>query len=162
KRLRVPFDLYDGETLLPPGSLRSGAGRPYGMFTAFRRAFDRAAFIGAPEPAPRRLPPLPAGIEARTVPVPTCESLGVTSNPRLRPGGEGAARRRLRRFMHGPAHDYHRARNRLDVRGTSRLSADLKFGTLSARAVWTAAARALRSAPAGQAFLNELVWREFC
>ncbi|HEX5106820.1 MAG TPA: deoxyribodipyrimidine photo-lyase [Vicinamibacterales bacterium] len=162
EQLRVPFDLSDGETLLPPGSLRSGTGRPYAVYSAFRRAFDRAALIGAPQPAPRRLPPLPAGLEARTVPVPTCESLGVPINPRLQSGGEAAARRRLRRFLDGPAGDYHRARDRLDLAGTSRLSADLKFGTLSARTVWTAADRALRSTAARQAFLNELVWREFC
>jgi deoxyribodipyrimidine photo-lyase len=162
ERLGVPFDIYDGETLLSPGSLRSGSDRPYAVFTAFRRAFDRAAFIGAPQPAPRRLSPLPAGLEVGTVPVPTCESLGVRSNRELQPGGEVAARRRLRRFLQGPARDYHRARNRLDVAGTSRLSADLKFGTVSVRTVWTAADRALRSTAAGRVFLNELVWREFC
>ena len=160
ERLHVPFELYDGETLLPPGSLRSTSGQPYAVFTAFARAFHRRALIGAPLAAPRRLPPSPA-VAVRTVRIPTCEDLGIQPSGTVLPGGESAAKRRLRRFLRGPAADYHRNRNRLDVAGTSRLSADLKFGTLSVRTVWNAAAFALRSSEAGGVFLNELVWREF-
>jgi deoxyribodipyrimidine photo-lyase len=161
ERLHVPFDLYDGETLVAPGSLRSGAGSPYVVFTAFARAFSRAALIGAPRRVPRRIPPLPRGVDAGTVDIPSLESLGLVRNPRVQRGGEEAAQRRLRRFLDGAAgREYHDGRHRLDLEGTSRLSSDLKFGTLSVRTVWTAASRHLRGA-ARQAFLNELVWREF-
>src|SRR5690606_26725855 len=65
-------------------------------------------------------------------------------------------------FLKGPARDYHEGRDRLAEEGTSRLSQDLKFGTLSARAVWTAAERALSDHGRARAvFTNELVWREF-
>ena len=100
-RLRVPFDLYDGETLVTPGSLRSGAGSPYVVYTAFARAFHRAALIGAPRPAPRRLPPLPLDVGAGTVAIPSLDSLGVTRNRRVLRLGEAAARLRLRRFLNG-------------------------------------------------------------
>jgi deoxyribodipyrimidine photo-lyase len=90
-----------------------------------------------------------------------CESLGISRNAAIQAGGERAARRRLRRFLAGPARGYHHGRDRLDLAGTSRLSADLKFGTLSVRTVWTTVERELRSTQAGRAFLNELVWREF-
>ena len=161
ERLHVPFDLYDGETLVTPGSLRSGAGSPYVVYTAFARAFHRAALIGAPRPAPRRLPSLPLDVDAGNVAIPSLEALGVTRNPRILRGGEVAARQRLRRFFRGAAgREYDVGRDRLDRAGTSRLSCDLKFGTLSARTVWAAASRALRGA-ARQAFLNELVCREF-
>jgi deoxyribodipyrimidine photo-lyase len=159
--LRIPFDLYDGETLVPAGSLRSASGRPYAVFTAFARAFHRAALVGAPLPAPRRLPRLPDDVRVRETAIPSLASLGIARNPRLQRGGESAARRRLQQFTTGPAgRDYTDGRNRLDQASTSRLSCDLKFGTLSVRAVWTAAARSL---PAGAraTFLNELVWREF-
>ena len=49
----------------------------------------------------------------------------------------------------------------MDLAGTSRLSADLKFGTISARQVWTAIGNALGETAAAHSFLNELVWREF-
>jgi deoxyribodipyrimidine photo-lyase len=160
ERLSVPFDLYDGETLVTPGTLRSGSGTPYAVFTAFARAFDRAALIGSPDGAPRTLPPLPPGLAAPTVAIPTLEALGVAHNPQVQRGGEAAARGRLRRFLNGPAHRYHEQRNRMDLEGTSRLSCDLKFGTLSVRAVWSAASRVL-DGTARRVFLNELVWREF-
>jgi deoxyribodipyrimidine photo-lyase len=157
----IPFALYEGETLVPPGTLRTGAGRPYTVFTPFARALREAAAIERPLAAPRALPPLPAGLRAETVPIPSCASLGITPNPRLLRGGERAARERLRLFLDGPAGAYHRHRDRLDLAGTSRLSADLKFGTLSARTVWTAVEDGIGRSPAGRSFLNELVWREF-
>jgi deoxyribodipyrimidine photo-lyase len=49
----------------------------------------------------------------------------------------------------------------MDLDGTSRLSADLKFGTLSARQVWHRVSREVEDARSQRAFLNELVWREF-
>ena len=159
-RLRIPFDRYDGETLLPPGTLRSGAGTPYAVFTAFARAFHRAALIGAPVTAPRKLPPLPRGVEADVVPLPSLADLGIVHNPHVQRGGEEAARRRLRRFLSGHGDRYHERRDRMDEEGTSRLSCDLKFGTLSIRTVWSAASRSLAGV-ARRTFLNELVWREF-
>jgi len=160
ERLRVPFDRYDGETLLAPGTLRSGSGTPYAVFTAFARAFHRAALIGSPVTALRKLPSLPRDLDANTVSVPTLEELGIAHNPQLQRGGEQAARRRLHRFVSGPGRLYHERRDRMDEDGTSRLSCDLKFGTLSIRTVWSAVSRSLAGA-ARRAFLNELVWREF-
>jgi deoxyribodipyrimidine photo-lyase len=157
----IPFALFEGETLLPPGTLRTGAGRPYTVYTPFARAFVQAAVIERPLPAPRTLPPLPVGLKTDTVPIPTCESLGIPPNPRLLRGGERAARERLRLFVDNAAGAYDRQRNRMDVRGTSRLSADLKFGTVSARAVWAALSGDLGGSGGARSFRNQLVWREF-
>ncbi|HSP93280.1 MAG TPA: deoxyribodipyrimidine photo-lyase [Thermoanaerobaculia bacterium] len=159
--LGVRLDLYEGETLLPPGLLRTGGGKPYSVFTAFARAFAASAAVGRPLKAPKSLPPLPRGVEARTTEIPTCEELGITRTAAVLVGGERAARERLRRFLEGPARRYHELRDRLDLPGTSRLSADLKFGTISIRQVWTAVEKALDGARGARSFLNELVWREF-
>jgi deoxyribodipyrimidine photo-lyase len=159
--LRVPFELYEGETLAPPGTLRSGSGKPYAVFTAFARAF--AASVEIPEPlrAPRALPPPPADVRAPGAAIPSLAELGIQRNPELLPGGERAGRARLRAFLRQGAARYHRQRDRVDLPGTSRLSVDLKFGTLSVRSVWRAVGRALGRSRAARAFLNELVWREF-
>jgi len=159
--LGARFRLYEGETLLPPGALRTGAGTPYSVFSQFARAFREKAIMGGPIGPPRALPPVPADVGARGVAIPTCEGLGIERNPAILPGGEQAAKARLRRFLKGAAAAYAERRDRLDVAGTSRLSADLKFGTLSVREVWTAVERALDGTRAAQSFLNELVWREF-
>ncbi|HEY6125808.1 MAG TPA: deoxyribodipyrimidine photo-lyase, partial [Steroidobacteraceae bacterium] len=163
KALRVPFELFDSETLCPPGKLRTGAGEPYSVFTAFARAFARDIRVEAPAPAPRVLPPIPEDIRTRGVPLPTLESLGLTHNPQVQAGGERNARTRLKDWLSRDAKDYDELRNRMDLSGTSRLSADLKFGTLSVRTVWQAVDRRLRelSPDALRVYQNELLWREF-
>jgi deoxyribodipyrimidine photo-lyase len=159
--LNVPFELFEGETLLPPGILRTGSGTPYSVFTPFARAFRQLADIGRPRPAPKSLPPLPSDVTADTTEIPTCEALGIRRNPMILQGGERNARGRLRRFIKGAAHEYHRDRDRMDRDGTSRLSADLKFGTLSIRTVWYEVDAALGETESARTFLNELIWREF-
>jgi deoxyribodipyrimidine photo-lyase len=53
------FELLPGETLLPPGTLRTGAGKPYSVFSQFARSFRREVEVSAPLRAPKQLPPLP-------------------------------------------------------------------------------------------------------
>ena len=38
--LDVPLRLFEGETLAPPGYIRTRTGQPYSVFTAFKRAFQ--------------------------------------------------------------------------------------------------------------------------
>jgi deoxyribodipyrimidine photo-lyase len=160
--MRVPFQLFDGETLHQPGALRTQDGKPYSVFSAFARAFAAEVKLGPLLPAPKSLPALPADVKLASEPLPTLEQLGIAKNAAILAGGEPAARERLTRFLEGPAAEYHQLRDRLDAAGTSRLSVDLKFGTLSPRTVWQAAGKALaRSPDALHAFRNELCWREF-
>jgi deoxyribodipyrimidine photo-lyase len=163
RRLTVPLQLFDTETLAPPGSLRTGAGEPYSVFSAFARAFAKNVRLAAPLPAPRSLPPLPADVTPGQACLPTLESLGLRHNERVQPGGERNARARLAAWLKRDAKDYDELRNLMAVNGTSRLSADLKFGTLSPRTVWRAVDRALRelSPDALRMYHNELLWREF-
>jgi len=163
RELRVPLQLFDTETLAPPGSLRTGEGEPYSVFSAFARAFARGVKVPPPLPAPRALPPLPPDIEPTGIGIPSLASLGIARNPHVLPGGERQARARLTTWLRGDAKDYDELRDRMDLRGTSRLSADLKFGTLSPRTVWHALDRALRelSPDALSVYQNELLWREF-
>lgn len=160
-KLGAKFVLYEGETLVPPGTLRTGAGSPYAVFTPFARALRAVTSVARPLPAPRRLPPLPGDVGTPSVAIPSCESLGIVRNPAVQPGGEVAAQARLRRFVTAGARAYAEQRDRMDRDGTSRLSADLKFGTLSVREVWTAVTDELDGTPGALSFQNELLWREF-
>lgn len=160
--LPVELRLFGGQTLLPPGSVRNGSGGPYAVFSAFARAVRKQLLETAPLPSPRKLPPAPADLD-RTglLALPELASLGATNNAALQRGGERAARQRLRAFLAGPSGKYDVGRDRMDQAGTSRLSADLKFGTLSVRTVH---ARVCADMPEGEArtrYLNELLWREF-
>ena len=159
--LNVPLRLFEGETLAPPGSIRTRAGRPFSVFTPFKRAFLKEAFAGWARPAPESLPPLPAGLGLWTGGVPDCPDIGLELNPKVRAGGEQAGRKRLRSFFAGSASLYETHRHRVDVGVTSHLSADLKFGTLSVREVWNRSWQYHRDSPLGTVFRDQLLWREF-
>ncbi|MBK7865154.1 MAG: deoxyribodipyrimidine photo-lyase [Archangiaceae bacterium] len=135
--LDKPFDLFEGETLLPPGALKL-----YSVYTPFSKALLRELHVSKPLPPPR-LKPNPVRHALADLPE-------VGQSPL--PAGEAAARKRLERFDAG---SYEEIRNRLDLAATSRFSADLHFGTLSIREVWA-------KTHAHFAFANELIWRDYC
>lgn len=165
KRLTVPFDLVEGETLLPPETVRTASGTPFLVFTPFARVARSLLLnsLSEPLPAPKKLPD---GAESEHLlqglmrPCPTLDELGIERNSELVPGGERAARQRLKKFLDERAAAYRVGRDLLGEEGTSRLSQDLKFGVLSIRDVWWQTAGLPRN-PGVESFLNELLWREF-
>ena len=158
-RVGIPLKLYEGETLAPPGSVLNQSGAMFGVFTPFSRAFQRDAEITAPFTAPKALPPIPMDVRLVEAPMPSLESMGIHHNPKLQPGGEKAGLARLKAFLDSHLANYAEERNRMDLKGSSRLSADLKFGTVSIRTLWRAVSE---REPGGiHTYLNELVWREF-
>ena len=159
--LHVPFDLFEGETLQAPGTLRTGKNTPFGVFTPFAKKFRSTCRIDATPSTPRKLPALPKLPELAQVKIPSLEELGIESNPNIQDGGEKAAKARLKHFIAHAASHYHEDRDRMDKPGTSRLSADLKFGTLSVRTVWNAIEDALPEGEARRVYSNEILWREF-
>ncbi|MET0385459.1 MAG: deoxyribodipyrimidine photo-lyase [Polyangiales bacterium] len=164
RELAVPFELCELDTLLDPASVKTGSGTAFRVYTPFSRAALSRLSKLQPLAAPKQLPPLPSSLRLKPVKLPTLKSLGITPNPELQPGGERAGRERLRVFLAGPVADYETARDRMDVSGTSRLSADLHFGTLSARSVWSALDRPTGLEIPRQSHMRyraELLWREF-
>jgi deoxyribodipyrimidine photo-lyase len=77
--------------------------------------------------------------------------------------GEPAARRRLEAWLDsGRPAAYDRTRDDLgDTHGTSRLSADLRFGLLSPVEVATRALASDEGGDGSRRFLSELAWRDF-
>ena len=140
--------LHPGHTLAPPGSVRSGSDSPYAVFTPFAKRFRETVQVDAPLATPRRLPPPPAGWTPATAGFESGDGASGFA------GGEEAARRRMKRVS-SLVENYDDTRDRMDLDGTSRLSADLKFGTVSPRAVWHAAG------DGPSQFRTELIWREF-
>lgn len=155
------FALFEGELLLPPTSLRTGAGTPYRVFTPFARAHRATFDAGDVLPTPESLPALPLDVTPTTTDLPTLESLGIDANPAIQPGGESHAQQRLVDFIRDRLAGYADGRDRMDREATSRLSADLKFGTLSVREVWQRVQNAGAADPDIAKFLTEILWREF-
>lgn len=151
---------FHDRLLVPPGAVLTRTGTPFTVFTPFQRACLTL-------PAASPVPPVDAlaSHELRSLPLATLDELGFATTQTPWPGGVRAARRRLERFVNDHLVDYGDARDRPDQSGTSRLSADLKFGTLSPRTVAAAAADAAADDPrvrdSATKFLQELRWRDF-
>lgn len=162
-KMRVPLRLYEGETLLPPETVRNKSGQPFSVYTPFARAARAELVLPHPLPTPQSIPPLPEDVLRRDQlfgSPPDLSELGLTRNEHLPHGGEKAARERMRRFLKGAAFDYAEGRDQMALDGTSRLSADLKFGTLSVGDLWNQVSR-LAPSDSKERYLAQLLWREF-
>ena len=138
-----------------PDEIATQDGRPYTVYSPFRRAWDSRPRRDV-LPAPDRIPG-PPGVAVRPDPVP--DVAPPTADPALIPApGETAARARLARWLDGPVEGYAVSRNRLDLEGSSRLSQDLRFGLLSPLEVVD---RAEGAGEGRRTFTGEVAWREF-
>jgi len=156
------FLLFNGETIHPPGTIRNGQGRSYGVFTPFSKAWRREVSHAPCVDAPTVLPTVSPEIIAQSLGLPGAEEAGAPRrNPSILEAGPSAAGARLARFVRDGATAYKDRRDRLDLEGTSRLSADLRFGTISPRRVWRTLLEQVPSGPGQISFENELIWREF-
>ena len=144
----LPVVVHDALTVVPPEALTTQAGDFYKVFTPWYRQW-----IDSPWRAP--LAP-PSRLTSHTVPSdPLPDPLGDGTSPNRLTGGESLARARLAAWL--PRSDTYRdTRNEVGEDGTSRLSADLHFGTLSPLAV----ADAARELGADE-FVRQIGWRDF-
>ncbi len=134
-----------------PGTVTTGAGRPYQVFTPFSRAWADHGWPGPVDP--------PAGVtwlglDSEPVPDPA-----LPDGLALPEAGEAAALRRWREFLEDGVAAYDRERDRPGTDGTSRMSVHLKFGEIHPRTMLAGLAP-LRSAGAAT-YRTELAWREF-
>jgi deoxyribodipyrimidine photo-lyase len=155
----LSLHLTGGVTVHPPSAVHKADRSPYAMFTPFSKAWKALPLSTiVASPASPMLPPLPplASLE-----IPASQPL-----PDF-PAGEAEAQRRLRAFLEGRIITYAGDRNRLDLDGTSALSPYLRFGMLSPRQAVQAALISAQTAVSedgrqgAEAWLNELIWREF-
>lgn len=155
----IPMSLLEGETLFSPGSIRNGSGQMFRVFTPFSKVcWSRV--IENKESCATSLPQIPKEIDTKSVAIPNLIQLKINRNSHIQKGGSSEGKRLLEAFLSGPISTYSSMRDRMDQRGTSRLSAHIKFGTLSIRNIWH---KTIKSGltEGSRKFLNELLWREF-
>lgn len=139
----------------------TGSGTPFRVFTPYARAWTKLD-----KPAPGKSPAklsVPPGVASE--PLPTLATWGLCSGATIIEPGEAAARKRLGRFLDGPVLGYAELRDIPAAQNTSRLSQDLRHGTLSIREVYARCMEVAAANPARrrsvEVFVNELIWREF-
>jgi deoxyribodipyrimidine photo-lyase len=134
-----------------PGTIRTGEGTPYRVFTPFARAWARHGW-----PAPAASPGDVTWATAAGEELPPEPDLDGTVLPAA---GEAAALERWAGFLAGGLDGYADRRDYPAEPATSGLSVHLKYGELHPRTLLADLAR--RSSPGAAAFRNELCWREF-
>jgi deoxyribodipyrimidine photo-lyase len=155
----LPLQLIQGQTVHHPMDVLKADHTPYRVFTPYSKAWKASL------PSTIRLYPAPEKITT-PVGVPTESLPGFKVSPTF-PAGEQEALVRLAEFLHQRIYTYAQDRNRMDLDGTSALSPYLHFGMLGLRQAVHAARQAIAKARdeiskrSAEAWLNELIWREF-
>jgi deoxyribodipyrimidine photo-lyase len=155
----LTLHLHHGNYLTPPGTVLTGGGTPYKIYTPFWRALSERMPPPMPLPEPAMIPAPDSWPDSDAL-----ESWGLLpTKPDWAVGfaewqpGEGGALDRLDDFI-GRAAKYQQRRNFPAVEGTSRLSPHLAFGEISPATIWH------RTAALGgstSTFLGELGWRDY-
>lgn len=168
RHAQIRFERLPGSLLFGTDPVRTKNGTPFRVFTPFYKAC-----LALPDPGMPRSVPGPMRFYDRPLRVDELDSLALVPvspnwahefGQRWHPGEAGAAKG-LERFLEAGLGDYPESRDRPDLESTSMLSPHLAFGELSPRQAWYAvqsrSVAAPELGPGAQAWLRQLVWREF-
>jgi deoxyribodipyrimidine photo-lyase len=140
-------------------------GSPYRIFTAYRRQWMER--YGA-EPRPPLRSSNKKFLSRRAIGTtesnPEASAFGFETSANFPEASEVLAHERLQTFARSRIGEYDRMRDVPATNGTSQLSPQLRAGTIGIRACVAAAENASKAAGAragAQAWLSELVWRDF-
>lgn len=156
--------LHPGADLVPRGSVRTGSGGVYKVFTPFWKALRQTA-IADPLPVPSLRPP-EAWPDSDGTDWPEARAAmdrGWDVMAGHVDAGEDAAHDRLEAFLSGDIAGYKPDRDLpWKPRATSGLSDALAVGEISARRIWARCRGDFEQGiPGIEPFLSELCWREF-
>ncbi|MEO8539696.1 MAG: deoxyribodipyrimidine photo-lyase [bacterium] len=151
----VAFHAHRGTLIHEPEEIATGAGEPYSVFSPFFRTWAKLATPRV-TPAPDQIPGV-SRIEAGELP--DLATLGILrGSAEVIEPGEAAALRRLEIWANSGLPGYASDRDVLANERTSRLSQDLRWGSLSPSQIVSALPT---SGVDREKFISELAWREF-
>ena len=146
--LGVATNYVQSNYAVPPGSIFTGGGTPYKVFTPFFHSWKQHSW---PLPVAKPETDWVAGVSTESPPSPPLVACA------LPPVGEAAAMQRAEMFLERRVMDYPEARNNPGTDGTSGLSPYFKWGNIHPRQVLAM----LGVDPAEDVFRSEIAWREF-
>lgn len=171
-QLNIPVLRYHDAVIMEPGTVLSGANKPYTVYTPFKnkwRDLSRSLEFSVTHEMIGCFFSNAGNEHA----LPDKVALGISTGIELPIAGEGGARKRLERFLAGQIFEYATSRNELTIHpfngsaGTSQLSLYFRLGMLSPREVVANARRAYTQAESDDAregvttWVDEIIWREF-
>ena len=164
KKFNIKISRYHDQVIYEPGFLKTGQGKPFSVFTPFKRRwvenFDMNFLdIKTPSIAQKTIK-----IKSDLSKLKFFKTHNVDMN--LWPVGEHAAKKRLKNFLDSKVKDYSQYRNIPILDGTSRISPYLALGVLSPRRCILEGLKLnnfeLTSGNSGICkWIDEIVWREF-
>jgi deoxyribodipyrimidine photo-lyase len=175
----INFDPQHDDCVVPPGSLKTGGGKQYAVYSPWYRAW--VAYLHAhphllnERPIPERNSPnfrqkFTQLFDSKVPDLPDCKSLTQEEKERfhhLWPAGEAAAIDRLERFLIEKIGKYKDTRNFPAKNSTGRVSVHHAAGTLAARTSVRMArdvnsAKKLDGGKDGvKGWIGEVAWRDF-
>ena len=146
----VEIEIVHGNVVHEPGSVLTKSGTLSQVFSPFHRRWEKTPMAPWPDETD--------GDGAEILDLSDADLPPVDVEGELyQPGGEAAAWERLNEWLE-QVDDYPDTHDLPGIDGTSRLSADLRFGTLAARAVLDV----VGTHSAGRAaFVRQLAWRDW-
>ncbi|MAF29372.1 MAG: deoxyribodipyrimidine photolyase [Croceicoccus sp.] len=157
---RLDLKLYDGNYLLPPGTVTTGSGDPYKIYTPFaksaRQCLPQREVLDAPSLTnPDEWPDSDDLDGWNLLPTKPDWASGFRDAWEV---GETAAMAQLEDFA-DRVKDYEDDRNRPSIDGSSRLSPHLHHGEISPMQVWDRLTR--HTGEGAETFRGELLWRDY-
>jgi deoxyribodipyrimidine photo-lyase len=150
----VVFTAHPGVTIMDPGAVTPTGGDHFKVFTPYHRAWSAASW--REEAGTPRTLSMPTSLAAGELPALEKLTDG-TPSPDREPGGETQARKRMQAFLHDRVDRYDDGHDDLAGKGTSYLSAHIRWGCVSPLELAVAA----DEAKGGEPFVRQLCWRDF-
>lgn len=145
KERGIPFHTFKDQVVFEKSEVLSAQGNSYTVYTPYRNRWKELLTGEALKPFPSES--LQENFwKSGALPIPGLRDLGFEAT------GAAFPAKALREEI---VRDYHRQRNFPAVPGTTRLGVHLRFGTVSVRQL------ARRALALNDAWLDELIWREF-
>jgi len=161
----IGFEAFKDAVIWHEQEILTQTGRPYSVFTPYSKAWKvRKCLPPCPTPHFNKFQ-LTEAVRSDELPLDPA-AFGHACSQTICETGEHAALKALDDFIREKVFAYAGARNRVDLEGSSQLSAHLRAGTIGIRTLMAKLSAARAAGTTGQkascdAFLNELIWREF-
>ena len=164
KKINIKTSIYNDQVIYEPGSLRTGQGNPYSVFTPFKKRWIENFDMNFLDIAQQNVIKKPISLKSNLSDLKFIKTH--SANIELWPAGEEAAQEKLTHFLETKAKLYSESRNSPIIDGTSRISPYLALGILSPKRCILEGLKLnnfeFTSGNKGICkWIDEIVWREF-
>jgi len=165
KKSKIEYQSFDEQVIFKPGSILTGQGTPFSVFTPFKKKWIENFSLDHLELESKISIKKPFHlVDSELKEISFNQTHHVDMN--LWPSGESSAKKRLENFLHDKVNNYSRDRNDPILDATSRLSPYLASGVISNRHCLLEALKLnnfeFQTGNKGVCkWIDEIIWREF-